>query len=158
MKLNIKSLLSVLLTTLLFNACSEDDKPNIDLEYPEVIVTESSFPLQCSVLERGSTVAFKALFRDNVELGGFSIDIHHNFDHHTHSTEVNDCGLEPVKSPTDPMLFIQTYSIPAGLKEYEGTAVIEIPAAVDPGDYHFMIRVTDKEGWQTIQGLSIKIE
>ncbi|GGF39995.1 DUF4625 domain-containing protein [Echinicola rosea] len=148
----------ILLMALLFSACGDDEKPVIDTEYPEIIVTESSFPLQCSVLERGSTVQFNATFRDNVELGGFSVDIHHNFDHHTHSTEVNDCDVDPIKSPVEPMLFIQTYTIPSGLQEYEGTAEIDIPADIDPGDYHFMIRVTDKEGWQTIQGLSIKIE
>ncbi|WP_200980131.1 DUF4625 domain-containing protein [Echinicola sp. 20G] len=158
MKNKIKYSLLVLVATVSLNSCGEDEKPNIDLEYPEVIVTEASFPLQCSVLERGTTIEFKALFRDNVELGGFSLDIHHNFDHHTHSTEVNDCEMDPVKTPVNPLLFIQTYNIPTGLKEYEGTAELEIPSDVDPGDYHFMIRVTDKEGWQTIQGLSIKIE
>lgn len=147
-----------LLTALAFYSCGEDEKPVIDMEYPEVVVTEQSFPLQCSVLERGTTVQFKALFTDNVELGGFSLDIHHNFDHHTHSTEVQECNLDSKKSPVNPLLFIQTYPIPTGLKEYQGTAEIAIPADIDPGDYHFMIRVTDKEGWQTIQGLSIKIE
>nr|WP_229206214.1 DUF4625 domain-containing protein [Dyadobacter fermentans] len=34
---------------------------------------------------------------------------------------------------------------------------IDVPADIDPGDYHFMIRLTDKEGWQTIRGISIKI-
>ncbi|QDH81659.1 DUF4625 domain-containing protein [Echinicola soli] len=151
-------LYSIIVATLFLSSCGDDEKPGIDTEYPEIVVTESSFPLQCSVLERGSTVQFRASFKDNVELGGFSLDIHHNFDHHTHSTEVNDCGLDPVKTPVDPMLFIQTYTIPSGLKAYEGTAEIEIPEDIDPGDYHFMIRVTDQEGWQTIQGLSIKIE
>jgi hypothetical protein len=43
------------------------------------------------------------------------------------------------------------------VKSYEATTQITIPADVDPGDYHFMIRLTDKEGWQTLKGLSIKI-
>nr|WP_244939634.1 DUF4625 domain-containing protein [Arcticibacter tournemirensis] len=33
-----------------------------------------------------------------------------------------------------------------------------MPADADPGDYHFMIKLTDKEGWQTIKGLSIKLQ
>jgi hypothetical protein len=62
------------------------------------------------------------------------------------------------KTPVKPFLFIQNYNIPAGLKQHEATAQIVVPADVDPGDYHFMIRLTDKEGWQTIKGLSIKIQ
>ncbi|UZD23213.1 DUF4625 domain-containing protein [Algoriphagus halophytocola] len=151
-----KYALGLVLSMILF-ACGEDEKPAIDLEYPEIIATADSFPIQCSVVERGSTLEFKALFSDNVELGSYSLDIHHNFDHHTHSTEVNDCESDPVKAAVNPMLFIQTYTIPTGLNEYEAEAEIDIPSDIDPGDYHFLIRVTDKEGWQTLQGISIKI-
>lgn len=153
----MKNYLLVLLAVIFLTACGEDEKPAIDLEYPEIIVTENSFPIQCSVVERGSTLSFRALFTDNVELGGFSLDIHHNFDHHTHSTEVSDCDTDPIKVAVNPLLLIQTYPIPAGLTSFEGTAMLEIPEDIDPGDYHFLIRVTDQKGWQTIQGLSIKI-
>lgn len=154
----MKKWLLILISGFAFSSCGEDEKPAIDMDYPEIVVTEESFPLQCSMLQRGTTVEFRALFTDNVELGGFSLDIHHNFDHHTHSTEVLECNLESKKSPVNPLLFIQTYPIPDGLTEHEATAEIEIPSDIDPGDYHFMIRLTDDEGWQTIQGLSIKIQ
>jgi hypothetical protein len=32
-----------------------------------------------------------------------------------------------------------------------------VPAGVDDGDYHFMIRLTDEEGWQSIKGISVKL-
>lgn len=116
------------------------------------------FPRQCSELTRGQTFVFRARFSDNVELGSFSLDIHHNFDHHTHSTDGgNDCGPDPVKIPVNPFLLIRGFQIPAGQREYSATAEFQVPADVDPGDYHFMIRLTDKAGWQTISGLSIKI-
>ena len=153
----MKNYILVLSALFLLTACGEDEQPAIDLDYPEIVVTENSFPVQCSVLERGAKIQFRALFRDNAELGGYSLDIHHNFDHHTHSTEVNDCESDPVKAAVDPLLFIQTYTIPTGLSKYGAEAEIDIPLDIDPGDYHLMIRVTDKEGWQTIQGLSIKI-
>lgn len=143
---------------LFLASCSEIEQPDIDLEYPEIIVSQNSFPRQCSVLERGETYEFRALFRDNQELGGYSLDIHHNFDHHTHSTEVNSCQEDPVKSAENPFLYIQTFTIPQGLLDYQASATLEIPEDVEPGDYHFMIRLTDQEGWQTLQGLSIKIE
>jgi hypothetical protein len=139
------------------SSCSSDNAA-IDTEYPVIDITGTgAFPIQCSTIERGKTFTFKATFNDNVELGSYSLDIHHNFDHHTHSTEVTTCETEAVKKPVNPMLFINNYTIPNGVKSYEATAQITIPADVDPGDYHFMIRLTDKEGWQTLKGLSIKI-
>lgn len=139
------------------SSCSSDNA-EIDTEYPVIVISAvGAFPVQCSTIERGKTFTFKATFTDNVELGSYSLDIHHNFDHHTHSTEVTTCETEAVKKPVNPMLFINNYTIPNGVKSYEATAQISIPADVDPGDYHFMIRLTDKEGWQTLKGLSIKI-
>lgn len=139
------------------SSCSSDNAA-IDTEYPVIDITgTAAFPIQCSTIERGKTFTFKATFNDNVELGSYSLDIHHNFDHHTHSTEVTTCETEAIKKPVNPMLFINNYTIPNGVKSYEATTQITIPADVDPGDYHFMIRLTDKEGWQTLKGLSIKI-
>jgi hypothetical protein len=136
----------------------ESDKNEIDTEYPIVdISVANAFPIQCSQVTRGQKITFKAKFTDNTELGSYSLDIHHNFDHHTHSTEVNNCDTEPVKKPVNPMLYINSVTIPKGQKSYDATQEITIPTDVDPGDYHFMIRLTDKEGWQTIKGLSIKV-
>lgn len=141
----------------IISSCSSDDA-EIDTEYPVIdISAAAAFPIQCSTIERGQTFTFKAKFNDNVELGSYSLDIHHNFDHHTHSTEVESCEMDAIKKPVKPMLFINNYTIPTGVKSYEATAQIAIPSDVDPGDYHFMIRLTDKEGWQTLKGLSIKI-
>jgi hypothetical protein len=152
----IAALFAIIL--LIFTGCKKDDKEEIDTEYPEILTTASSFPLQCGVLTRGQTATIKATFSDNKELGAYSIDIHHNFDQHNHSTEVSNCTFDAKKTPVKPFVFIQDYTIPAGSKRYESTAQIAIPADIDPGDYHFMIRLTDKEGWQTIKGLSIKIK
>jgi len=142
------------------SACKKDDNQDkIDTEYPEVNVTAAnSFPQQCSVLKRGEKFVFRAQLTDNAQLGSVSIDIHHNFDHHTHSTEVESCELEAKKTPVKPFLLIQSFPIPVGLKTYDLQQELSVPADIDPGDYHFLIRLTDKEGWQTIKGLSIKIQ
>ncbi|GGF00208.1 DUF4625 domain-containing protein [Flavobacterium limi] len=152
----IKFMAGVLMFAFIIS-CSSDNK-EIDTEYPVINISAAdAFPVQCSTIGRGQTVTFKAVFNDNAALGSYSLDIHHNFDHHTHSTEVESCEMDAVKKPVKPMLFINNYTIPDGVKSYEATAQITIPADVDPGDYHFMIRLTDKEGWQTLKGLSIKI-
>ncbi|MBS7563885.1 DUF4625 domain-containing protein [Mucilaginibacter sp. Bleaf8] len=140
-------------------ACKKDSNEKIDTEYPVIdISTADAFPKQCSVVKRGQKFNFKANLTDNAQLGSVSVDIHHNFDHHTHSTEVSDCGMDPIKTPVKPFLLIKDFSIPAGQTSYQVNAEINVPADIDPGDYHFLIRLTDKEGWQTIKGLSIKIQ
>ena len=152
-----KILAALFISTLTFTSCSSDST-EIDKEYPVIdISAANAFPIQCSEVKRGQKISFRAKFTDNAQLGSYSLDIHHNFDHHTHSTEVNNCAAEPVKKPLNPMLYINSVTIPQGQKVYDASQEINIPNDIDPGDYHFMIRLTDKEGWQTIKGLSIKI-
>jgi len=153
----LKLALSFSTVILLFTGCSSDNE-QIDTEYPVIdIAASNAFPVQCSEITRGQKITFRTKFTDNAELGSYSLDIHHNFDHHTHSTEVNNCVAEPIKKPVNPLLYINSFTIPAGQKIYEAVQEISIPEDIDPGDYHFLIRLTDKEGWQTIKGLSIKI-
>ncbi|MCH5600824.1 DUF4625 domain-containing protein [Niabella ginsengisoli] len=140
-------------------SCSKKDSSIVDTEYPSIDVSASnSFPKQCSEIQRGQKFIAMIHVSDNKELGSLNVDIHHNFDHHSHSTEVNDCSLNPVQTPVNPLVLIKSISVPAGQTKYVAQQEIEIPADIDPGDYHFLIRITDKEGWQTIKGLSIKIK
>ncbi len=152
-----KMLLAFLATGFAFTSC-DSDKTEIDTEYPVIDVSAANaFPIQCSTITRGQKITFRAKFSDNAQLGSYSLDIHHNFDHHNHSTEVASCNEDPIKKPVNPMLYINSVTIPSGQKSYEAVQEIEIPQNIDAGDYHFLIRLTDKEGWQTIKGLSIKI-
>jgi hypothetical protein len=134
------------------------EKGETDKQKPEIDLSNAgAFPMNCDTLYFGETFIFKVMFTDNAELGSYSIDIHHNFDHHSHSTEVTECNLDPKKSPVNPFVFIQDYSIPGGLKEYETNLSINIPASnakgpFDEGDYHFFISLTDKEGWSAQKG------
>jgi len=152
-------LLSLVAILALTVASCKKDKEEIDTTYPTInIEASNAFPKQCSVVKRGEKFIFKADFSDNVELGAVSVDIHHNFDQHSHSTEVAACNMDAKKTPVNPLKFIKDFSIPTGQKNYQISQEIEIPANIDAGDYHFLIRLTDKSGWQTIKGLSIKIQ
>ena len=150
----------ILLAGIMITAVACDkDEPAIDTEYPVIEAqAPGTFPVQCSTLKRGEAFTFKATFTDNIALGSYSLDIHHNFDHHTHSTEVSDCETDPIKKPVNPFLLIKSFDIDPGQQRLEASQTIQVPAGIDPGDYHFMIRLTDKEGWQTIRGISIKIQ
>lgn len=150
-------LLALFAVTTVFSACKKDAE-KIDTEYPTIDLTGTAFPQQCAIIKKGEKFIFKARLNDNVELGSVSIDVHHNFDHHSHSTEVNDCDLGALKQAIKPFLLIKGFPIPTGQKTYDIAQEITVPADVDAGDYHFLIRLTDKTGWQTIKGISIKIK
>lgn len=158
MKLN-KTAFAILVLIALF-ACTDDEiddvRPTIDLSL------EDAFPVNCDTIYFGESFEVRMLFSDNQELGSFSISVHNNFNHHSHSTEVVECALQPKKEAANPFNFIEDYSIPAGLTEYETDFAVNFPSGdengdFDEGDYHFLISLTDKEGSSEQKGLSIKI-
>lgn len=150
--------LAVLVLLTVISGCKKD-KEELDTIYPTISIdAANAFPKQCSVIKRGEKFTFRADLSDNLALGSVSVDIHHNFDHHSHSTEVLACNMDAKKTPVNPLLYIKDFPIPSGQKTYQIVQEIDVPANIDPGDYHFLIRLTDQSGWQTIKGLSIKIQ
>lgn len=142
---------------LLLVSCSQEE--DHDMEKPEINMSgASAFPLTCEVVYRGESFTFKALFTDNEELGNYNIEIHNNFDHHSHSTDDVDCEPDEEKKPVKPFIYSKDFSIPSGSTSYEAQNSILVPEDVDTGDYHFMIRLTDKSGWQQLKAVGIKIK
>ncbi len=151
----LQLIVALILYTSVLLSCSKEER---DDELPEIIMSEAGhFPQNCDTLYLGESFTLRARFKDNVELGSYSIDIHNNFDHHSHSTEMSECPMDPKKTPVNPFRLIEQFDIPEGKREYDAMQVISIPADVDHGDYHLMVRLTDKTGWQAIRGISIKI-
>lgn len=155
----IKLTAGLLFMALAFTACSSDDssssvddvKPTIDMNIT------NGFPTSCSTVIRGETINFKALFKDNTALGAYSINIHNNFDHHSHDTEVDSCPFDPDKTPVNPWQETLTFTIPENSIEFTAQQHITVPEDIDTGDYHFMIQLTDAQGWATMRGISIKV-
>ena len=141
------------------HSCSSDDEKvaTKDMEKPQIVDNSISMPVDCETYFRGDTITFQYEFTDNAELGNFNIEIHNNFDHHTHSTSAGDCKLDEKKAPIAPWVYNQDFAIPAGQKSYTAKVKIPVPMDVDPGDYHFMVRLTDKSGWQQLKAISIKL-
>ena len=142
-------------------ACGNDDEVK-DMTPPTITDTGITCnPINCQVYHRGEVIPFRYVFTDNVELGNYNIEIHSNHDHHTHSTEAVECEEhehhEEV-TPTNPWIYNQSFSIPAGSQSFSAQVDIPIPQDIDPGDYHFMIRVTDQAGNQEIKSVAIEIE
>lgn len=148
-----------LICLFLLGCSNDDDDKNLDMEKPSIDMSSvNAFPQNCVILYRGESFSFRAIFRDNQELGNYNIEIHNNFDHHSHSTDNVECELEPKKTPIKAFVYNQDFSIPFGKTEFEANNDILIPADVDTGDYHFMVRVTDKSGWQELRAISLKIK
>jgi hypothetical protein len=141
----------ILFAVALLSCGGSDEK---DMQKPEIQI---SVPQNCAELRCGESLTFTAHFTDNVELGSYNLEIHHNFDHHSHSTDSDDCEPEAAKTPLNAWVFNQAYPIPAGSRTFDADVEIPIPADIDEGDYHFMVRLTDRSGWQQLAAKSIKI-
>ena len=150
-----------LFLTLLCALCacsSSDDEETKDMTYPVINTTDIvAVPTDCQVFKRGDVIPFNFLFTDNMELGAYNIEIHNNFDHHTHGTSSVECPMEAEKKPVNPWVYNQDFTIPAGQRSYTARHDITIPSVIDPGDYHFMVRLTDHAGWQQLHAMAIKI-
>ncbi|HMM03462.1 MULTISPECIES: DUF4625 domain-containing protein [unclassified Dysgonomonas] len=154
-----KKIILFSLFCLLAMACSNDDEDSRDMEKPSIDMGfKNAYPQNCVILYRGESFPFRAVFTDNEELGNYNIEIHNNFDHHSHSTDDVECDLEPKKTPVKAFVYNQDFSIPLGKNIFEADNEIFIPEDVDTGDYHFMVRLTDKAGWQQLKAISLKIK
>ncbi|MEH6682347.1 MAG: DUF4625 domain-containing protein [Sediminicola sp.] len=139
-------------------SCSSDDSTAKDEEKPTININYGQgFPQACAELVKGRTYQFRAMATDNMALASYSLDIHHNFDHHTHDDQGEQCDLSPVKQAVDPMIFMENYAIEEGVVSYEIDLSITIPENIDTGDYHCSYSVTDETGWQARTSVDIKI-
>ena len=157
MNLLKKTIFTLFFSLLLIN-CSSDSE-NIDQEKPTITINyDNGFPKSCTVLEKGKQYTIKVKVSDNIALAKYAIDIHHNFDHHTHDDQGSLCELNPIKTPISPLIFMENYNIDNERKEYEISQSITIPTNIDSGDYHCQISVIDITGWQSRTSVDIKIE
>ena len=158
-KLTYTITIGLLASLPLFTGCETDEH---DDEVPVIDMSgEQAFPENCVTVYRGESFTFVATFTDNKELGSYSLEMHHNFDHHTHSTDGEHCEEEgeeeEEKTPVNPFLLMKNYPLPEGLQSYNASVSIDIPADSDPGMYHFKVRLTDAAGWSAFKGISLKI-
>ncbi len=171
MKQYILSAASILLCTQMFTAaaltaCSDEEH---DMTYPTISGGDDFNPVNCQNYHPGDTIAFRAIFSDNEALGNYNIEVHSNFDHHSHSTEADADGHEEYDCDEDDeqhaepdtehqaWIYNQSFSIPAGQVRYNASVDIAIPTDIACGLYHFMVRLTDNAGWQQLKSVSIRI-
>jgi len=170
-KIKYMSLMMALATvlSLCFTACSSDDEKDMT---PPVISGQGiavASPINCEVYHPGDVIPVRYMLTDDMALGSFNIEVHDNFDHHTHSTEGdNHEGTEcedhdgehhhDGKEEGTTWKYNESFKIDGGVTAYPINVDITVPKDARHGDYHFMIKVTDLAGWQQLKALAIKIE
>ncbi len=138
------------------------------------VIDEVTFlPADCDMYYLGDTLLVHFSCWDDTELGNFNIEIHNNFDHHTHGTSGVDCDEEAGEehhhgegeeheheheTVEGAWVYNQDFAIARGLKSDTFDIEIPVPAEVLDGDYHFMLRLTDRAGWQTIKAVPIHLQ
>ena len=139
----IRNTIYAILLLCALSACGSNDDEEKDMQMPVISGQNiTANPIDCQQYQRGSVIPFHYLLLDNKELGAYNIEIHNNFDHHTHGTTSAECAMEEEKKPQKPWIYNQDFTIPAD---------------IDAGDYHFMVRLTDHAGWQQLHAVAIKI-
>ena len=149
---------SFLFCFLFLTSCSSDDSVTKDEQKPTISINyNGGFPKACNQLKKGETYVFKAQVTDNSALASYSLDIHHNFDHHTHDDQGEQCDLEAIKQAVKPFIFMENFAIENEVTKYEININLTIPTNIDAGDYHCAYSVTDKTGWQSRTSIDISI-
>jgi hypothetical protein len=131
--------LSLLVLAILAGCDSSNE--TIDTSAPTI---ELADPLSGESFAAGDAVHFEASFTDDIELGVYKIDIHNNFDGHSHG--------RIAKSTEDPGLlkwsFSQSFDFDPGLKNSDVHLhdELEIPLNTMAGPYHFIVSAVDASG------------
>lgn len=142
-------LFSILSIALALSSC---EKEEVDTVKP---VIEVSGPAEDAVLYIGSGIHFEVEFSDDVELKSYKVDIHSNFDGHSHKSLLAE-GAE--------WHFQQSWDFDAGQKNaHVHHHEIVVPEQINgepiaTGNYHFMIYCTDAAGNETWTAVPVEIQ
>ena len=107
--------------------CGNDDPEAQDTEAPVIKVAS---PVMGGTFEAGSQIRFEAEIEDNVGLAICNVNIHSNFDGHSHA-----------RMAASPLTFEKSFTLTG--KKASVTELINIPVDATPGNYHFIVKAID---------------
>lgn len=121
--------LAFLISGLLL-ACSDDE----DVDNSPPVVSKVTLNGQATGISvnPGTTMVLEAVFEDDIELGEYKIDIHNNFDGHSHGR---------TKAP---FFFSKSYTLTGTSETVQQE--LHIPEGSTPGEYHFQLQYIDAAG------------
>ena len=123
---------------------ADEEVSAVDTAAPTIEVSE---PVMGEAVAAGSDMHFEATFTDNEALATFKLDLHENFDGHSHG-----------KVSVTPFDFEQTYTIQG--KTAEPHEDVAIAADATAGPYHLTVVAIDASGNSTTfaDGSSVELE
>lgn len=141
MKTSIKLFLPVLAAAGFLTSCSNDDDAVIDTQKPTISIDE---PHNEDEVAPGGELHIEAVFTDNVELASYKIEIHEDFDDHTHAVNKSSHDVNPWS-------YDEVVPIPAGQTSFEAIHHLDVPTQINgetisEGTYHLGIYLTDTAG------------
>lgn len=120
-------------------SCKDSDS---DTTKPVIALNE---PEEGEEIKIGADMHLEMDLSDDVMLKSYMIEIHNNFDHHSHgSTRAAAPNAETV-----PFSFNKSYDLSGKRTAHIHQHDVVIPANATPGDYHLMIYCTDASGNET---------
>jgi hypothetical protein len=145
--MNLKYLILAFLAIPFLSACDKDD--DVDTTKP---VIEVITPADHAHFHAGDEFQLTALITDNDELASWKATVHYNADGHTHKS-ASASTEEEVEWQAD-----WSGDIEAGLKSFNLTQTITIPANAEHGEYHLGVFALDKAGNEQIVFIEIEVE
>lgn len=122
---------------LVFTSCSNDD--GVDTVAPVIELDE---PEDGDELLIGAGIHFECDFSDNVMLGSYMIEIHSNFDGHSHKAKS--------RAGEEPFFLKKSYDLKGLRNSHEHHHDIVIPNNTQEGSYHLVVYCTDAAGNQSL--------
>ncbi len=125
-----KTILSLTVLSLFFFACEEENE--VDVTAPTITLMD---PVFGEAFDAGGDIHFEALFEDDVALATYNINIHNNFDGHTHGRVLSAFSYN------------QSFDLTGRTDDVH--VDIPVPAEAIAGPYHFIVEAIDAAGNST---------
>ncbi|MBW2961611.1 DUF4625 domain-containing protein [Mesonia aestuariivivens] len=134
--------LFTLITILGLASCSSDDDSSNGLDNLPPVISINE-PTQDEAVAVGGEVHLDVDLEDDVELASYKIDVHNDFDGHTHTSRPSSI------QQTLPWALSQTEELEAGQTAHHIHKHLEVPANAAEGAYHVGIIALDQAGNQS---------
>lgn len=139
-KFYIYSVISLIVCA--FVASCSKDKEEVDTTKPVIELNE---PEDGDELQIGANIHFECDFSDDVKLGSYMVEIHNNFDGHSHKAAATRAS-----EGEQPLYLKKSFDLSGMRNAHVHHHDIFIPENTKPGTYHLMVYCTDAAGNQSV--------
>lgn len=139
-------LISILLGTLVFTSCKNDQSPTI--EFHELGMNNTR------TVNAGGDLHIDAEILAPLKIASIRLEIHSDEEHGNNASTLEGTHEDQFSEWEVDILYTGKY---VGLKNTDFHEHIDVPATATPGHYHLLLIVTDMEGNQTKAEAEIEV-